>query len=70
VGYAVVVVVVAGRSKSRGAVIVHYDRPLGVAVIEWIARQPWCDGCAAMIVNRLTVAEHPLILSVSALRFW
>jgi putative CocE/NonD family hydrolase len=46
-GYAAVRVDIRGTGDSEGLMLDEYDQPEqqdGVAVIEWLARQPWCTG--------------------------
>lgn len=48
-GWSVVVSDVRGRGGSTGSFDpFHQETPDGVDTIDWIARQPWCDGRVAM----------------------
>lgn len=66
-GYVYVVVDVRGRGDSEGVFWPLEDAGAdGAEVVEWLARQPWCDGRVAMIggsyrgmVQWDIVAQHP-----------
>jgi putative CocE/NonD family hydrolase len=66
-GYVYVVVDVRGRGDSEGVFRPLTDAgPDGTEVVEWLAKQPWCDGRVAMIggsyrgmVQWDIVARHP-----------
>ncbi|MCX7275617.1 MAG: CocE/NonD family hydrolase, partial [Burkholderiales bacterium] len=50
-GYAAVRVDIRGTGDSGGVMRDEYDLPElsdGVAVIAWLAAQPWCSGCVGM----------------------
>jgi hypothetical protein len=66
-GYAVVRVDVRGTGASDGILDDEYTRQEqldGVAVIQWLAEQPWCSGSVGMIgiswggFNALQIAAH------------
>jgi uncharacterized protein len=51
-GYACVRVDLRGSGDSEGILLDQYrqqEQDDGVAVIEWLARQPWCDGSVGMM---------------------
>jgi len=66
-GYAVLVVDVRGRGDSDGAFMPYRNEGIdGYDVIEWAARQPWCDGNVGTLggsylgkVQWLTALTHP-----------
>ncbi|MDO9217469.1 MAG: CocE/NonD family hydrolase, partial [Lacisediminimonas sp.] len=50
-GIAYVRVDVRGTGDSEGVMVDEYDTPElqdGVAIIDWISRQPWCSGAVGM----------------------
>ena len=67
-GYAVVYSQARGTGQSQGKYTFHgkYEARDGYDIVEWIARQPWCDGNVAMLgasyyaVNMwLTAVQNP-----------
>jgi putative CocE/NonD family hydrolase len=68
-GYALVVADVRGTNDSEGNARQMFDlreQRDGYEVVEWIARQPWCDGCVGMtgisygfFTSLLTAAQQP-----------
>src|SRR5579862_534236 len=65
-GYRFAIVDVRGRGNSGGAAHLMSDAQDGYDIVEWLARQPWCDGKVAMWGGSyagadqwITIKEHP-----------
>ena len=73
-GYAVVVQDVRGRGQSEGRFRpLHQESTDGYDTIDWIARQPWCDGRVAMAGGsylgiaqwRAALSGHPALKAIA-----